>query len=447
MDEEQILSALRAHVARYQSAANHDKAGASPSEAPPYEAPQLPEIEPLHNPAKLTSLEPISITELTPIDRSKMRDILAEISRTSTGVGQLNPRNPGALNYAIQIFKKVQQRFLSWYTRSLQAFHTAVGHALREQGSAISSIQDQLLQLRGSSQDQLLQVRRSSQDQLLQLGSAVQDQVLQLRSSVQTIVDEVVEHIVQDNVRIMSTIQDLQDQLLELGNSLQRIRIDQEALLASQEAVKAVELANQEQQAPYVQLFRGLYPVLDVGSGRGEFLELLKRTGIHAYGIDSDRQACSAARAKLVEVVEGDLFEHLKSLPEHFLGGVFCARVIEYLPPHLHLELISLCSKTLKSGGLLVIETVNPDSDFPFGRNSRIDPSHLRPVYPEILQSMLESCGFECCGIYIPTPKLVSVASSGDSAAVDNTLLSCGHLAPGTALSSAQAYAAMGRRS
>ena len=46
-------------------------------------------------------------------------------------------------------------------------------------------------------------------------------------------------------------------------------------------------------------------------------------------------------------------------------------------------------------GGLLIIETTNPDSDFPFGRTMHIDPTHLRAIYPEILKSMVESAGFE----------------------------------------------------
>lgn len=45
-------------------------------------------------------------------------------------VGKLNPRNSGLANQVAQSGKKVMQRSLSWYTRSLHHFHKAVSKAL-----------------------------------------------------------------------------------------------------------------------------------------------------------------------------------------------------------------------------------------------------------------------------------------------------------------------------
>jgi O-antigen chain-terminating methyltransferase len=58
-----------------------------------------------------------------------------------------------------------------------------------------------------------------------------------------------------------------------------------------------------------VQPFRGLSQVVDLGCGRGEFLELLKQSGIDAYGVDSDPVACNAARRKHLTVLQADLFD------------------------------------------------------------------------------------------------------------------------------------------
>jgi len=221
----------------------------------------------------------------------------------------------------------------------------------------------------------------------------------------------------------------------------------QPTIVALQEAVRTVELATQEQQSPYVQLFHGLSPVVDLGCGRGEFLELLKHSGIDAYGVDSDPVACDVARRKHLTIFQDDLFDHLWQLPERSLGGVFSTRVIEYLPSNLRLELISLCAKRLKPDGLIVIETINPDSDFPFGRNSRIDPSHLRPVYPEILKSMLDSNGFREARICVlaprvaPLPSLTQQVGGSDNAGDGVDVLSAA-----TGMSGAQAYAAIARR-
>ena len=67
----------------------------------------------------------------------------------------------------------------------------------------------------------------------------------------------------------------------------------------------------QEQLAPYAQLFRGMGPVLDLGCGRGEFLELLKEEGVAGYGVDSDRLACDEARKKALKAVNADVIEPL----------------------------------------------------------------------------------------------------------------------------------------
>ncbi|MGA2905963.1 MAG: methyltransferase domain-containing protein [Candidatus Korobacteraceae bacterium] len=335
MEEQEILSVLKAHVARYQEAASNEPGTASP------------------------------------VDHSRIDRLSAEVWNSSNAVGQLNPRNHGLLNRLVQAFKKVVQRSLSWYTRSLQLFHGSVAHAIEEHGYAINSIQNQLLQLKS----------------------------------------------------------------------------DQPAIVALQEALRSTELATQEQQSPYVQLFRGLSPVVDLGCGRGDFLELLKESGIDAYGVDSDQLACAAVRSKHLNIIQGDLFYHLRQLPERSLGGIFLARVIEYLPSHLHLELVSLCSKRLKPDGLIVIETMNPDSDFPFGRNSRIDPSHLRPVYPEVLKSILDSSGFRESRICILAPRVASLTKGRDRDGVSANGGNGVEMFPAaTPVSGAQAYAAIAWR-
>ena len=145
-------------------------------------------------------------------------------------------------------------------------------------------------------------------------------------------------------------------------------------------------------------------------------------------------------------VLQADLFDHLRQLPERSLGGVFSARVIEYLPSDLRLELISLCAKRLKPDGLIIIETINPESDFPFGRNSRIDPTHLRPVYPEIMKSILDSSGFRKPRICVLAPRVADVVNVADTVGIlADAEAGVDALAVATGVSGAQAYAAIAR--
>lgn len=232
-------------------------------------------------------------------------------------------------------------------------------------------------------------------------------------------------------------IASLQQQILQLGGGLPEIL---------QETLRTERRATQEQQAPYAELFRGQSPVLDLGCGRGEFLEILKAKAISAYGIESDHLACEEARRKFLKVVEGDLFDHLTQVADRSLGGIFCSRVVEYLPEHLQAELISRSACKLKPGGLLVIETINPDSDFPFGRNSHIDPTHLRAIYPEMLKRIVESKGFDDCRIYALAPQEVFQACAA-TASVPPQLGGDGNQRPVSAAPlRALSYAAVARR-
>jgi SAM-dependent methyltransferase len=231
-------------------------------------------------------------------------------------------------------------------------------------------------------------------------------------------------------------IASLQQQVLQLGGGLPEVL---------QETLRTAQRATQEQLAPYAQLFRGMGPVLDLGCGRGEFLELLKEEGVAGYGVDSDRLACDEARKKALKAVNADVIEHLSAVADKSLGGIFSSRLVEYLTAHQQIELVRSCAKKLRNGGLLIIETTNPDSDFPFGRTMHIDPTQLRAIYPEILKSMVESAGFEECRICVLAPQQVLVAAaSAHAAPAENSF---DETVPAMKLSRAPAYAAVARRS
>jgi len=338
MDEQEILTVLRAHVTRSQSNGSDGHVGANASVQP------------------------------STVDFSRLDQLSGELWRLRNGVGQLNPRNAGFMNRAVQAFKKLIQRSLSWYTRGLHEYHDGVNQAIDYHARAIASLQQQVLQLGGGLPEAL------------------------------------------------------------------------------QETLRTARRATQEQQAPYAQLFRELSPVLDLGCGRGEFLELLKEEGVSAYGVDSDHLACEEARRKFLKVVEEDLLEHLAQLPDRSLGGIFSSRVVEYLPAHLQVEMVSLCAAKLKPGGLLVMETTNPDSDFPFGRNSHIDPTHLRAIYSEVLKSMVESNGFDDCRICVLAPQPICLVAAADGSGSPQPKDDGREALTLLALSRAPAYAAIARR-
>lgn len=73
-------------------------------------------------------------------------------------------------------------------------------------------------------------------------------------------------------------------------------------------------------------------PILDVGCGRGEWLELLRESRYTARGIDINTVMIEQCLARELEVIESDIIAHLQSLPDASLGAVTGFHIIEHLP-------------------------------------------------------------------------------------------------------------------
>jgi SAM-dependent methyltransferase len=131
----------------------------------------------------------------------------------------------------------------------------------------------------------------------------------------------------------------------------------------------------------YVPLFAKVDgPVVDLGCGRGEFLELALRDGVEAYGVDLDEDSVLGCLARGLDARREDLFEHLTWRPTQSLGGVFAAQVVEHLPAERLPELFSLAGRALRPGGVVVVETPNPATFATHIQSFWRDPTHVRPV-------------------------------------------------------------------
>jgi O-antigen chain-terminating methyltransferase len=148
-----------------------------------------------------------------------------------------------------------------------------------------------------------------------------------------------------------------------------------------------------ERQRSYLDLFPA-GPLLDVGCGRGEFLELCREAKADARGIDTDAGMVATCREAGLEAEQADALAYLAALPEATLGGVFCAQVIEHLPPEALVALIRLAHSRLRPGGVLVCETPNPACLTVFSGAFYVDLTHIKPIHPEAARFVLEAAGF-----------------------------------------------------
>ena len=136
-------------------------------------------------------------------------------------------------------------------------------------------------------------------------------------------------------------------------------------------------------------------PILDLGCGRGEALQVFGERGWTARGVDMNAQMIEQCRAKGLDAEVGDLFEVLEQTPDGSLTGVVSFHVIEHLPNEAIEKLVFMSWRALQQGGVLVLETPSPLSLMVGARSFWLDPTHIRPVHPDSLKLTFELAGFE----------------------------------------------------
>jgi SAM-dependent methyltransferase len=144
----------------------------------------------------------------------------------------------------------------------------------------------------------------------------------------------------------------------------------------------------------YVPIFAGASDVLDVGCGRGEFLDLLRGAGVSGRGIDLNHEMVELCRARGLDVARADALAYLRGLPDASLGGLFAAQVVEHLPPDYLLAFLDEALRALRPGAAIVLETINVACWYAFFQSYIRDITHARPLHPETLQYLVTASGF-----------------------------------------------------
>ncbi len=134
--------------------------------------------------------------------------------------------------------------------------------------------------------------------------------------------------------------------------------------------------------------------VVDLGCGRGEWLELLKESKFEPQGVDTNRLQLEECRKLGLKADEQDALAALRALSDASIAAVTGFHVIEHLPFSVFLQLLDEARRVLKSGGVIVFETPNPENIDVGACSFHIDPTHQSPWVPESLQFLTEQRGF-----------------------------------------------------
>jgi len=336
-------------------------------------------------------------------------------------------------------FRQLESHSMAQLDRVAAYTNDVVAHVsreMREQSKAnrthFESLQKQLNDLKGTVQLQINSLIRE-QEKLLHNQSATQDE-LSLR------IDLTTQHArEQDRLReqhaaeLQALKAQVEKQIDDLIERLQKSRMDiaqQETRLARllegtvSTKVQQTQPAHPEQDHLLDSLYFSLEDVLrgtpeqikeevkvylpvlqraainsgilDVGCGRGEWLQVLREAGFEARGIDTNRILVQQCKDLSLEVEEREALEFLGSLPDGSLNAVTAFHFAEHLPLETLVKFLDETGRTLKPGGLIILETPNPENLLVGSCNFYLDPTHKNPIPIPTMKLLLEARGFRC---------------------------------------------------
>lgn len=334
-----------------------------------------------------------------------------------------------------------QTTFNAANTRVVQTLYNTVEALRRETAQASNELKDLAglvsslnVGTRSLTKDLTSSVR-NIQAQLAASVSGLQTAIVPLQTEMARrgpIVDSVRERVARVERRLRALITSLET--AAGGERVERVQEDVAALEAPPKTVPAAgtlteaefdyagfeerfrgsEAEIKERQRRYVPLFEGCGTVLDIGCGRGEFLELLREAGAEGRGIELNTDAVLLCRDKSLDVVQGDAFAYLDGVPDGSLGGIFSAQFIEHFPPPQIVRLARTCYRKLGPGGVLLFETVNAGCLAAFARAFYLDFTHVWPYHPEATKFVLEMVGFADVRLDFSAPVEASLPHAED---------------------------------
>lgn len=145
-------------------------------------------------------------------------------------------------------------------------------------------------------------------------------------------------------------------------------------------------------------------PVVDIGCGRGELLEVLQARGFEVVGVEPEAALAAQARERGVPVVETLGADWLRGVADGSLGAVVSFHVVEHLVVDDLIELLQLAARKLRPGGLFVAETPNPMTVLTLHESYLMDPTHVQPLHPALLSWLAETAGFRAVEVAYHAP-------------------------------------------
>ena len=273
-------------------------------------------------------------------------------------------------------------------------------------------------------EDAIVRLDETSRNQLEEIGVMFGEHCDEVEQSMaamdaQKVDQAAFDDVVKANQWLRQHVLDLEKKYRTILADLQKLSVDESAgrhidtIVSNEEAhlLDAMYVSFQDRfrgQRSDIQRIQRLYlsiieeigagtaerPILDLGCGRGEWLELLKQQGYHAKGVDLNRVMADSCLELGLDVHQMDAIQFLQALPSGSLGAVTGFHIIEHVPFEKLVHLLDEVQDKLAPGGAAIFETPNPGNILVGANRFYFDPTHRNPL-PSLLASfLLESRGF-----------------------------------------------------
>lgn len=310
------------------------------------------------------------------------------------------------LKFLIEPVVEEQNQFNAAIVRSLNVmrnnhvvFQAAIDFLcdeMRQQKSVVDNLKSETSQavdnLKSETSQAVDKLKSEASQAVDTLSQKTQAQLKKLQQELQTSADQLRRQTteVKSTLEILKKIQK-QDDIYETIDYFKF----QEHMRGSYSKIKA-------QQQEYVNYFAECSNVIDLGCGRGEFLEVLHEHGINATGVDSYGESVNYCRMRGLQVVQGDAIEYLMEQKTESIDGVFAAQLIEHIPMKSLLELCKESYRVMKPESYIILETPNPMCLSVYMNSFYLDPSHKNPVHPHLMEYLMKECGFHDVHVVFP---------------------------------------------
>lgn len=230
----------------------------------------------------------------------------------------------------------------------------------------------------------------------------------------QRVQDDLARHIYQDHNKLNQEIDVLRTTLEGTESRLQAAMskayraidavhhdttIDDSLYVSLEDQFRGAREVIAERQSDYLRFLSATisndHPLLDLGCGRGEWLRLLASQQIPARGVDSNAVCVQECVDAGLNVLHEDLYQHLKGLEDSTVGAVTLFQVLEHLPFDEQVEVMRHIRRVLVPGGVMIVEIPNSKNLRVGASTFWIDPTHLRPLFPDVLIFLATQVGFQ----------------------------------------------------